>query len=100
MKTFTINEYRNEVSKLGEYATDLEGNAYKTQMKKVEAMQVAMLHNPETRIFISAEIVDELYNLNDCALTLDAPEVQHDLWLLETFGFEDDAQEIRGWDWL
>lgn len=100
MGQFTVRDYRTEICKLSELAMDMDSNAYKAQMKKVEAMQVTMLIQPETRPFISAEINDELYNLNDSAVPLDAPEVQHALWLLETYGYEDDAQEIRGWDWL
>lgn len=100
MKHFEVDYYRAEVSRLQELAIDMESNEYKAQQKKVEAIQVTMLMQEGTRIFMEGEIIDELACFNDCAMTQDTPEVQYLLWLLETYGFEDDAQEIRGWDWL
>lgn len=100
MKHFTVSEYRQEVLTLSDLAMDMESNAYKAQEKKIEAMQMAMLMNPGTSYFMEREIIDTLSSLNDCAAPMDAPEVQHSLWLLETCGYENDAQEIREWDWL
>lgn len=100
MKYFTVSEYRQEVLTLSDLAMDMESNVYMTQQKKVEAMQMAMLMNPETSRFMKGEIIDELASLNDCGMSMDTPEVQHAIWLLEICGYENDAQEIREWDWL
>lgn len=100
MKNFTIKEYRDEVTILGNLSMDMEANSYKAQQKKVEAVQMAMLMQDDTRHWMAMEIIDELSSLNDCALPKETPEVQHALWMLEISGYEDYAQEIRGWDWL
>lgn len=41
------------------------------------------------------EIIDELYSLSDCGCELTDEAVQFDLWLLESNGYEDKAEELR-----
>ena len=45
------------------------------------------------------EVADEVYNLNDCGTELDDAAVQFDIWLLESNGYGEKAQELRELDW-
>ena len=42
-----------------------------------------------------SEIVDELYSLNDCGMESTDEAVRFDLWVLESNGYADKANELR-----
>ena len=45
------------------------------------------------------EVMDEVYSLNECGAEFGDAAVQFDIWLLESNGHEEKAQELRELDW-
>ena len=46
-----------------------------------------------------AEIVDELYSMNDSGACFLDPAVQYDLWLLESNGYEEERKVFTRLGW-
>ena len=46
-----------------------------------------------------AEIVEELYSMNDSGFSFLDPAVQYDLWLLERNGYEEERKEFTKLGW-
>lgn len=95
---YTVSDYREAVTRRDEL--EFDSPEWNLGTKKIEAMMVVMLSEESTRTWMHAEIIDALYSLNDCGFPRTDTDVQYLLWLLEEFGFQDDAEEIKGWDWL
>lgn len=61
--------------------------------QKVQSIATAMVAAGNT--WMVSEIVDELYSLNDCGMESTDEAVRFDLWVLESNGYADKANELR-----
>lgn len=61
--------------------------------RKVQSIATAMVAAGNT--WMVSEIVDELYSLNDCGVEIEDEAVRFDLWVLESNGYADKANELR-----
>lgn len=61
--------------------------------QKVQSIATAMVAAGNT--WMVSEIVDELYSLNDCGMESTDEAVRFDLWVLESNGCADKANELR-----
>ena len=64
---------------------------------KVQGIVTAMVASGNTQMV--QEVVDEVYSLNDCGVSFEDEAIQFDLWLLESNGYTEQAQELRELDW-
>lgn len=61
--------------------------------RKVQSIATAMVAAGNT--WMVGEIVDELNSLNDCGMKIEDEAVRFDLWVLESNGYTDKANELR-----
>ena len=64
---------------------------------KMQGIVTAMVASGNTQMV--QEVVDEVYSLNDCGVSFEDEAIQFDLWLLESNGYTEQAQELRELDW-
>lgn len=92
---YNMNDYREALSERGRQ----EMNSKEWNMCQLKVMSiVSALVAIGNRMMVS-EVVNEVYGLNECGIELDDEAVQHDLWLLESNGYTDEAKELRALDW-
>ena len=60
---------------------------------KISCIATAMVASGDT--WMVSEFINELYSLNDSGCRLMDKEVQFDLWVLESNGYEEEAKELR-----
>lgn len=92
---YNMNDYREALSERDrQEMNSKEWNMCQLKVKSIVSALVAI----GNRMMVS-EVVNEVYGLNDCGIELDDEAVQHDLWLLESNGYTDQAKELRALDW-
>ena len=72
---------------------DLYSDEWRFCQSKVQSIATAMVAAGNN--WMVNEIIDELYSLNDCGCELTDEAVRFDLWILESNGYEDKAEELR-----
>ena len=72
---------------------DLHSDEWRFCQAKVQSIATAMVAAGNT--WMVSEIVDELYSLNDCGMESTDEAVRFDLWVLESNGYADKANELR-----
>lgn len=92
---YNMSDYRKALKERGSY--DVGSAKWNLEQMKVAAIVSAMVSMKDERMV--AEVVDEVYSLNDCGMELDSNPVQFDLWLLESNGYKKEARELRELDW-
>lgn len=92
---YNMNDYRAALNERDGY--DMDSLAWKLSQKKVESIVAAMVANGNRQMVM--EVMDEVYSLNDCGMDFNDDAIQYDLWLLESNGYEAEAQELRELDW-
>ena len=61
--------------------------------QKVQSIATAMVAAGNN--WMVGEIIDELYSLSDCGCELTDEAVRFDLWILESNGLEEKAEEMK-----
>lgn len=92
---YGMKDYREALEERDRY--DMDSVAWKLAQQKVQGIVTAMVASGDTKMV--HEVVDEVYILNDCGASLDDVAIQFDLWLLESNGYKEQAQELRDLDW-
>ena len=92
---YSMKDYRAALNERDSY--DIDSSAWKLGQLKVNSIVTAMVVSGNNRMV--NEVVDEVYNLNDCGFEFEDAAVQFDIWLLESNGYEEKAQELRELDW-
>lgn len=92
---YNMNDYRAALNERDGY--DMDSSAWRLGQKKVESIVAAMVANGNRQMVL--EVMDEVYSLNDCGMDFDDDAIQYDLWLLESNGYEAEAQELRELAW-
>lgn len=90
-----FNEYRLALKERNEF--DVNSTEWKQAQKKVEDIVEMGLRKGSREI--AFELVDEVYQLNDCGADLSDEMVQKNIALLRKHGFESMAQELEELDW-
>lgn len=96
---YSMNDYRAAISERDGY--DMGTPEWNLGQMKVIGIVTAMISSGSTYYaqYMVKEVVDEVYNLNDCGASLEDEGVQFDLWLLESNGYTEKAKELRELDW-
>ncbi len=92
---YSMNDYRAALNERDSY--DIHSSAWKLGQMKVQSIVAVMVASGNSQMV--NEVADEVYNLNDCGTELDDAAVQFDIWLLESNGYGEKAQELRELDW-
>lgn len=92
---YNMNDYRAALSERdGQEIYSKEWNICQLKVNSIVSALVAV-----GNVTMVSEVVNEVYGLNDCGMELDDEAVQHDLWLLESNGYTEQAKELRALDW-
>ena len=81
---YNMNDYRAALAERDSY--DMGSAAWELSQLKVASIVTALVVAGNRKMV--AEVIDEVYSLNDCAMEFESKAVQFDLWLLETNGYE------------
>ena len=92
---YSMKDYRAALDERGSH--DMESPAWKLGQMKMQGIVTAMVASGNTQMV--QEVVDEVYSLNDCGVSFEDEAIQFDLWLLESNGYTEQAQELRELDW-
>ena len=92
---YNMNDYRVALQERDN--CDVDSTEWTLNQQKVQGIIAAMVASGNPMMV--REVVDEVYSLNDCGLSLKDNEVQYDIWLLESNGYKREAQELRELDW-
>lgn len=92
---YNMDDYRAALEERDNY--DMESASWNLAQTKVQGIVTAMVASGDKHMV--SEVMDEVYRLNDCGMELDDSAVQFDLWLLESNGFMEEAQELRELYW-
>nr|WP_303038343.1 hypothetical protein [Enterocloster clostridioformis] len=92
---YDMNDYRAALNERDSH--DMESSEWKLGQMKVQSIVAVMVANGNCQMV--EEVMDEVYSLNDCGVEFGDAAVQFDIWLLESNGYEDKAQELRELDW-
>ena len=91
---YTMNDYR---AALNERGNDMESTAWKLGQMKVHSIVSVMVASGNHQMV--GEVMDEVYSLNDCGFEFEDEAIQFNIWLLESNGYKEEAQELRDLDW-
>ena len=80
---YNMNDYRNALNERDGY--NMDSAEWMLAQQKVNAIVAAMIAS--RNLMMVHEIVDEVYNLNDCGIAFTDNAVQYDVWLLESNGY-------------
>lgn len=72
---------------------DLHSDEWRFWQAKVQSIATAMVAAGNN--WMVGEIIDELYSLSDCGCELTDEAVRFDLWILESNGLEEKAEEMK-----
>lgn len=72
---------------------DLYSDECRFCQAKVQSIATAMVAAGNN--WMVGEIIDELYSLSDCGCKLTDEAVRFDLWILESNGLEEKAEEMK-----
>ena len=72
---------------------DLYSDEWRFCQAKVQSIATAMVAAGNN--WMVGEIIDELYSLSDCGCELTDEAVRFDLWILESNGLEEKAEEMK-----
>ena len=92
---YDMNDYRAALNERDSH--DIESSEWKLGQMKVQSIVAVMVANGNCQMV--EEVMYEVYSLNDCGVEFGDEAVQFDIWLLESNGHEDKAQELRELDW-
>lgn len=92
---YNMNDYRAALSERDSH--DMESPAWNLGQMKVQSIVAVMVANGDIQMV--DEVMEEVYSLNECGLSLEDSAVQFDIWLLESNGYKEKAQELRELDW-
>lgn len=92
---YNMNDYRAALSERDRQ--DLGSKEWNLCQLKVNGI-VAALVAVGNKMMV-AEVVDEVYSLNDCGMEFENEAVQFDIWLLESNGYTEQASKLRKLDW-
>lgn len=92
---YSMNDYWEAIDERESY--DMGSNAWTLGQMKVRSIMSAMV-SCGNRGMIN-QVMDEVYSLNDCGAEFDDESVQWMLWLLESNGYTDEAEELKGIAW-
>lgn len=92
---YNMNDYRTALIERDSH--DMDSSAWKLGQMKVQSIAAVMMASRNHQM--AQEIIDEVYNLNDCYSSLEDEVIQFDLWLLESNGYSEQAQRLRNLDW-
>ncbi|MCX4271584.1 MAG: hypothetical protein OSJ71_04910 [Acetatifactor sp.] len=92
---YDMNDYRAALNERDSH--DIESSEWKLGQMKVQSIVAVMVANGNCQMV--EEVMYEVYSLNDCGVEFGDAAVQFDIWLLESNGHEDKAQELRELDW-
>ena len=92
---YDMNDYRAALNERDSH--DIESSEWKLGQMKVQSIVAVMVANGNCQMV--EEVMYEVYSLNDCGVEFGDAAVQFDIWLLESNGHEDKAQELRDLDW-
>ena len=92
---YDMNDYRAALNERDSH--DIESSEWKLGQMKVQSIVAVMVANGNCEMV--EEVMYEVYSLNDCGVEFGDAAVQFDIWLLESNGHEDKAQELRELDW-
>ena len=80
-------------SNLDEFFMVRVAGLYDICQAKVQSIATAMVAAGNN--WMVGEIIDELYSLSDCGCELTDEAVRFDLWILESNGLEEKAEEMK-----
>lgn len=92
---YSMEDYRMALEERDSY--DMDSKAWKLAQMKVQGIVSAMVAARNEDMI--REVVDEVYSLNDCGMEFEDEVIQHDIWLLESNGYIEEAEELKGLDW-
>lgn len=92
---YNMNDYRTALGERDIH--DMESSEWKLGQMKVQSIVASMVANGSSQMV--GEVMDEVYSLNDCGIGFEDTAVQFDIWLLESNGYEREAQELRELVW-
>lgn len=92
---YKMEDYRAALSERDSY--DMGSAAWNLAQQKVQSI-VAVMVASGNRMMVK-EIMDEVYSLNDCGMEFENWAIQHNIWLLESNGYTEEAEELKELDW-
>ena len=92
---YDMNDYRAALNERDSH--DIESSEWKLGQMKVQSIVAVMVANGNCQMV--EEVMYEVYSLNDCGVSFEDEAIQFDLWLLESNGYTEQAQELRELDW-
>lgn len=93
---YNMNDYRAALRERDSH--DMESTEWKLGQMKVQSIMAAMVACGSRQMV--GEVMEEVYSLNDCGFEFEDVAVQFDIWLLESNGHGEEAQELRELDWV
>ena len=75
---YNMNDYRVALGERDSH--DMEFSEWKLGQMKVQSIVAVMVANGSRQMI--AEVMDEVYSLNDCGVPFEDEAIQFDLWLL------------------
>lgn len=92
---YRMNDYRVALSERD--SQDMYSAAWNLAQLKVNGIVAVMVASGDREMVL--EVVNEVHSLNDCGMEFENEAIQYDLWILESNGFKDEAQELRELAW-
>lgn len=92
---YSMNDYKAALAEREE--KDFGSQSWKYAQAKVQAIAAILVATGNEEMV--AEIVEELYSMNDSGFSFLDPAVQYDLWLLERNGYEEKRKEFTKLGW-
>lgn len=92
---YNMNDYRAALDERDD--CEMESSEWNLMQHKVMGIATALVAGGNIQMV--NEIVDEVYSLNECGASLNSEEVQFDLWVLESNGYEEQIEELKNLNW-
>lgn len=92
---FSMKDYRQALDERDSH--NIGTKEWKLAQMKVQGIVSAMVAVKNEDMV--REVMDEVYSLNDCGLEFKNEVIEYDIWLLESNGYKEEADELRALDW-
>lgn len=92
---YSMNDYRAALSERDNY--DMDSANWRFAQYKVQHIIGSMIERHDQRMV--AEVMDDVFSMNDCGMPFDNEVVQYLIWLLQEAGYKEEAQKLRELDW-
>lgn len=92
---YSMNDYKAALAEREE--KNFGSQSWNYAQAKVQAIAAILVATGNEEMV--AEIIDELYSMNDSGACFLDPAVQYDLWLLESNGYGEERKEFTRLGW-